>query len=45
MSYDKARKIIYGMPYGEWKEKYQAEATPEQLAQYEISHARAESES
>jgi hypothetical protein len=45
MSYDEARKIIYGMPYEEWKEKYQAEATPEQLAQYEISHARAESES
>ena len=23
MSDDKARKLIYGMPYSEWKEKYQ----------------------
>ena len=27
-----ARKIVYGMPYAEWKRDYQAEATPEQLA-------------
>ena len=27
-----AREIVYGMPYGEWKEKYQITATPEQLA-------------
>ena len=27
-----AREIVYGMPYGEWKRDYQAEATPEQLA-------------
>jgi len=32
---DKARERIYGMPYGEWKDKYQAEATPEQLAAFE----------
>ena len=23
MDYDDARKIIYGMPYAEWKQKYQ----------------------
>lgn len=23
MDYEKAREIIYGMPYSEWKEKYQ----------------------
>jgi len=23
MDYDRAREIIYGMPYSEWKEKYQ----------------------
>mgnify|MGYP005736708163 FL=1 len=23
MDYDDARKIIYGMPYAEWKDKYQ----------------------
>ena len=27
-----AREIIYGMPYSEWKDKYQLAATPEQLA-------------
>jgi uncharacterized protein len=25
-----ARKIVYGMPYDEWKAKYQKEATPAQ---------------
>lgn len=44
MSYDQAREIIYGMPYDDWKGKYQSEASAEQMAQYEISHARAESE-
>ncbi len=23
MDYDKAREYVYGMPYSEWKEKYQ----------------------
>ena len=32
---DSARERIYGMPHSEWKEKYQAEATPEQLAAFE----------
>ncbi len=45
MSYDEAREIIYGMPYDDWKKKYQGEATAEQMAQYEISHARAHEES
>ena len=31
INYDEAREIIYGMPYSEWKEKYQLEATKEQL--------------
>jgi len=30
MSYDDAREIIYGMPYSDWKDKYQTEATPAQ---------------
>ena len=29
-----ARELVYGMPYSEWKDKYQAEATPEQLAAF-----------
>ena len=31
VDYDDAREVIYGMPYSEWKEKYQKEATKEQL--------------
>ena len=31
MDYDEARKIIYGMPYNDWKAKYSKEATQEQL--------------
>ncbi len=27
-----AREIVYGMPYDEWKARYQTEATPEQKA-------------
>jgi hypothetical protein len=36
MNIDKAgaREIIYGMPYAEWKAKYQTEATPEQQAAF-----------
>ena len=34
MDYDKAREIVYGMPYSEWKAKYQLEATNEQLAAF-----------
>jgi len=32
-----AREIIYGMPYGQWVEKYQGEATAEQLTRMEES--------
>lgn len=32
---DDARQQVYGMPYQEWKEKYQKPATPEQLAKFE----------
>ncbi|MBD3647548.1 MAG: DUF1244 domain-containing protein [Pseudomonadales bacterium] len=38
MDYEEARRIIYGMPYDEWKKKYQKEATPEQQAAFEKSH-------
>ena len=31
IDYDIARETVYGMPYREWKEKYQTEATPAQL--------------
>ena len=32
LDYEAAREIVYGMPYAEWKDKHQTEATPEQLA-------------
>jgi len=38
MSYEDAREIVYGMPYGEWKDKYQSEATAEQKAAFKESH-------
>ena len=31
INYEDAREIIYGMPYADWKKKYQKEATKEQL--------------
>ena len=34
IDYDKAREIIYGMPYSEWKNKYQKTATKEQLDKF-----------
>lgn len=34
MSKDEARERIYGMPYAEWKERFQGEATPEQMAAF-----------
>lgn len=35
IDYDRAREIIYGMPYAEWKDRYQREATGEQQADFE----------
>jgi hypothetical protein len=35
MDYEQAREIVYGMPYKEWKDKFQTEATPEQLAAFD----------
>lgn len=34
IDYDEAREIIYGMPYNEWKEKYQKNPTKEQLKKF-----------
>ena len=35
INYEDARELVYGMPYSEWKEQYQLEATAEQLAAFE----------
>ena len=37
MEYEDARELVYGMPYSEWKQKYQKEATAEQAAAYKES--------
>lgn len=34
MDYDAARERVYGMPYEEWKSRYQVEANPAQLAEF-----------
>lgn len=34
LDYEETRKIIYGMPYSNWKEKFQKEATAEQLQKF-----------
>ena len=34
IDYEEAREIIYGMPYSEWKSRYQTEATRKQLNQW-----------
>lgn len=38
LSKDEAREIVYGMPFSEWKAKYQTEATAEQQAAFAESH-------
>src|SRR5690606_5885355 len=35
VSLDEAREDVYGMPYAEWKRRYQKEATPEQQAAFD----------
>jgi len=40
LDYDGAREIVYGMPYGEWKTKFQTEATDEQKKAYEAARPK-----
>lgn len=35
VDYEQAREKVYGMPYTEWRDKFQKEASPEQLAAFE----------
>lgn len=35
VDYEAARERVYGMPYGEWKARYQGEASAEQLAAFD----------
>ena len=36
IDYENAREIVYGIPYPEWKNKYQQEATAEQLEKFNL---------
>ena len=38
LSKDDSRKAVYGMPYEEWRQKYQKDASPEQKAAFEKTH-------
>ena len=35
VDYDKARSLIYGMSYKDWKDRYQTEVSKEQLEKFE----------
>jgi uncharacterized protein len=39
MSKDESREAVYGMPYDEWRTKYQKEASKEQQASFEKAAA------
>src|SRR3974390_993029 len=43
MSKDESRQIVYGMPYEEWRAKYQKEASPDQKAAFAKSHSHSHS--
>ena len=38
VSDEDARKIVYGMPYKEWKDKFQREASKEQMEELKKNH-------
>ncbi|WP_417687113.1 DUF1244 domain-containing protein [Roseibium sp.] len=37
MDKETSREIVYGMPYSEWKDKFQTEATDAQKAAFEVN--------
>ncbi len=40
ITYAAAQEIVYGMPYPEWKQRFQTEATPEQLKAFDERQRR-----
>jgi hypothetical protein len=40
LSKDESRIAVYGMPYEEWKARYQKEATGEQKAAFEVNRPK-----
>ena len=45
VDYESSRTLIYGMPYSEWKGKYQPEASPEQLAEFKRKSSESQEKS
>ena len=41
LDYEQAREIVYGMPYADWKIRYQKEATAEQQEAFAEAEKRA----
>ncbi len=41
VDYEQAREIIYGLPFSEYKARYQEKASPEQLSKFEDSQTKA----
>ena len=41
IDYDQAREIVYGMPYDDYKDRYQNKATPEQIEAFGESEKKA----
>jgi hypothetical protein len=40
IDYEAARELVYGMPYSEWRDKYQKEASKDQLAKFAASQKK-----
>lgn len=41
LDYEQAREIVYGMPYRDYKQRHQREATPEQLEKFAAAERKA----
>lgn len=41
LDYEQAREVVYGMPYGEYKRRYQRAATTEQLEKFAEAEKKA----
>ncbi|WP_158893295.1 MULTISPECIES: DUF1244 domain-containing protein [unclassified Pseudomonas] len=40
LSLDDAREVVYGMPYADWKARYQTEASPAQAAAFQEQQSK-----
>ncbi|MFT6431626.1 MAG: hypothetical protein ACJAXR_001464 [Halopseudomonas sp.] len=41
LTMDQAREAVYGMPYSDWKDRYQNESSPAQLADFAAAQPKA----